>query len=154
MTRLYVKRFVSTVVQCGRCNNTFAKKARNHRYCDQCRYPQRKPNVVQLSTSTTGAISELRVASDLMAAGWQVFRALSPSCYCDLIAVKDGKVRHIEARTARYTVGGVLSYPKNHHRDATEFAVFTPDDGKITYIPILIGHEDLKREMETWPDAI
>ena len=51
------------------------------------------------NSSTTGAISELRVAVDLMCKGYNVFRALSPSCPCDLAVLKNGKLLRIEVRT-------------------------------------------------------
>jgi predicted nucleic acid-binding Zn ribbon protein len=53
-----------------------------------------------LSTGTVGAINELKVACDLFTKGYEVFRALSPSCSCDLIALKNGVASKIEVRTA------------------------------------------------------
>ena len=52
--------------------------------------------------STRGAISELTVSANLMARGYEVFRALSPSASCDLIALKDGEVLRVEVRTGTY----------------------------------------------------
>lgn len=48
---------------------------------------------------TTGAVSELRVAADLLERGYEVFRAVSPSCSCDLAVLKDGKLVRVEVRT-------------------------------------------------------
>ena len=53
-----------------------------------------------IPTSTVGAISELRVAVDLLDKGYEVFRALSSSCSCDLAVLKNGKLLRIEVRTA------------------------------------------------------
>ena len=53
-----------------------------------------------LPKGTVGAINELRAAVYLMAQGYEVFRALSPSCSCDLAVLKDGSLRRIEVRTA------------------------------------------------------
>jgi len=51
------------------------------------------PNIPRLSSGTTGAISELVAAADLMRHGYHVFRALSPNCPSDLVIY----------RTVRYT---------------------------------------------------
>jgi len=85
------------------------------RYCnDTCkssylsvRYREQNPFSGQ-STSTTGAISELRVAVDLMSKGYNVFRALSPSCPCDLAILKDGQLLKIEVRTTYRTASGKI----------------------------------------------
>src|SRR5229473_1308913 len=42
-----------------------------------------------LSASKVGAISELVVTADLLAKGFDVFRALSPAASCDLAIVRD-----------------------------------------------------------------
>ena len=55
-----------------------------------------------ISTGTKGTISELRIAVDLLQKGYEVFRALSPSCSCDLAILKDGKLLRIESRTGFY----------------------------------------------------
>lgn len=52
-----------------------------------------------ISSSTVGAVGELRVAADLLTKGFEVFRALSPTCSCDLLAMKDGRIIRIECRT-------------------------------------------------------
>lgn len=53
-----------------------------------------------LPTGTTGTISELRVCVDLLARGYEVFRAVSANCSCDLAVLKDGALLRIEVRTA------------------------------------------------------
>lgn len=52
-----------------------------------------------LPTGTVGAINELRVSVDLMARGYAVFRALSPSCPCDLAILKDDNLIRVEVKT-------------------------------------------------------
>jgi hypothetical protein len=87
-----------------------------------------------INTGTVGAISELRVSVDLLAKGYEVFRALSPACSCDLAILKDGKLLRIEVRTAyRSKNGGIVS---NHSRfNADHFALVLPDE--IVYEPQL-----------------
>ena len=46
------------------------------------------------SIGTTGAIAELVVATDLLGRGYEVFRALSPSCSGDLAVLKNGEARY------------------------------------------------------------
>lgn len=41
----------------------------------------------------------MRVAVDLLSRGYNVFRALSPSCPCDLAVLKNGKLVRVEVRT-------------------------------------------------------
>ena len=69
------------------------------------------------SPATTGAISELRVSVDLLAKGYDVFRALSPSCTCDLAIIKDGKLFRIEVRTTHMRLDGT---PTRNHGDKTK----------------------------------
>jgi len=56
------------------------------------------------NTGTIGAINELYVSSDLMARGLSVFRALSPSCKCDLIVMlHNGDLKRVEVKTGHIT---------------------------------------------------
>jgi hypothetical protein len=52
-----------------------------------------------MSTGNTGAISELVVCTDLLQKGYDVFRALSPSSACDLVALKNGQCYRVEVKT-------------------------------------------------------
>jgi len=63
-----------------------------------------------LSTGTVGAISELKTAKDLLIKGYEVFRAISPSCSCDLAILKKGKLLRVEVRTAyKYPSGKIIT---------------------------------------------
>jgi len=64
--------------------------------------PDLKNNINRdISKSTTGAASELFVSADLLCRGFDVFRAVSPCCSCDLIAVKGKLFLRIEVKTGR-----------------------------------------------------
>lgn len=65
-----------------------------------------------LSTGKTGAISELLVAADLLRLGFDVFRAVSQSCSCDIVALRNGVTVRIEVRTGQRNSSGGLSYSK------------------------------------------
>lgn len=48
---------------------------------------------------TKGAAGELIVCVDLLSKGWEVFRAVSPQCSCDLVAHRAGELVRVEVRT-------------------------------------------------------
>jgi Holliday junction resolvase-like predicted endonuclease len=58
-----------------------------------------KSNFINLPTSSVGAIGELRVSTDLLGKGFEVFRSISPAASCDLIAMKQGKMLRVEVKT-------------------------------------------------------
>lgn len=96
-----------------------------------------RKQISSIDPSTTGAISELIVAIDLMKQGFGVYRAISPSCYADLIAIKDDDIKQYEVRTGQYFIKKngdmVLNYPKV--RTANKLlAIYTALDNKIHYI--------------------
>lgn len=54
---------------------------------------------LDLAPATIGAISELYVVNDLLIKGYEIFRAASPACSCDLIASNNNLLKKIEVRT-------------------------------------------------------
>jgi len=81
-----------------------------------------------ISTGTRGAIVELRVSSNLMALGWQVYRNLSPNGTTDLIAVKN---RHTLRVQCKSSLNGQL---RNLRAGANHLlAIVGADDGEIRY---------------------
>ena len=87
-----------------------------------------------LSSGTIGAISELIISNDLLRRGYAVFRSLSPSCYCDLIAVKNNKKYEIEVRTAFESHNNILNFPKKANGKNVIFAVYVRNRDKIRYL--------------------
>lgn len=67
--------------------------------------------VLGLPTGTIGAIGELVVAADLLLKGYAVFRALSPSCPCDLALLCEDQLYRVEVTTGHRTTDGKLLYP-------------------------------------------
>ena len=118
MPRKYIKKEPRKWLKtCPVCHNEFE----GHFHSIKCRGCKLKEKTefsrykrAGISTSTVGAIQELLVSVDLMEKGYHVFRALSPSCPCDLFALKDGKAFDIEVRTAYRKQDG--SFSKNYHR--------------------------------------
>ena len=88
----------------------------------------------KLSTSKVGALNELRVCSDLISKGFEVFRAVSPACLFDVYAEKNGVGKRIEVRTAYKNKRGDLGFCKNFIR-GEQLALVLPD--QIVYIPTL-----------------
>lgn len=90
------------------------------RFCSKaCRAEQTSADHLEsrgrprLATATTGAVSELLAAVDLTRRGFSVFRAVSPACSCDLIALMGGRVLRVEVRTASEKLkSGRLSFSR------------------------------------------
>lgn len=125
---------------CEGCGNVLVltKHAWNKKFCSTDCYKLKvgaKSPFNGISTGTVGAIAELVVSADLMKRGYEVYRALSQSSSCDLLALKNGILTKIEVKTG-YTNGatGSLSFPKGKMR-ADIFAVVDHRNGTITYIP-------------------
>lgn len=98
-------------------------------------YRERNP-VPTIPKGTVGAIAELAVSVDLLSRGYEVFRALSPHCSCDLAINLGGRLIRVEVRTGRLNSTGGLTYGK-FERDMGRqdiYAVRTKE-GEITYFP-------------------
>ncbi len=128
---------------CLHCKAVFEPKRPSQLYCtSSCRKSLHKERFqvdsvsrrLNLPTPTVGALSELRAATDLMMRGYHVFRALSPSCPCDLVAMHNGACLMIEVRTAyqREPDGHVFA-PRARRINGVVLALVTPD--AIIYEP-------------------
>lgn len=87
-----------------------------------------------VSTGVRGAINELIVCADLMNRGYSVFRSVSQSCFCDVIAVKDSKYTRVEVTTATVTKKGAAVFAP-HDPDAYDLLALVFVDGEIEYRP-------------------
>lgn len=93
-----------------------------------------------LPTGTTGTISELLVAVDLLRKGYAVFRAITPNCPSDLAVLKDGKLLCLEVRTGyRNQDGSVKCTGQDDHRGDVLAIVIGPmwEKHSVHYIPPL-----------------
>lgn len=137
--------------KCEVCGNAISARKKTAKYCsEKCknlfwteRAKSLSPNnkVYNLSTGSIGAIAELMVCVDMMAMGYEVFRAISPSCSSDLIALKKSKAIRIEVRTGRYMSNKSVWYSKIRLKSDV-VAVVTHIDKKIHYYPDLSSHEE------------
>jgi len=87
-----------------------------------------------IPTGTVGAIGEMVVAVDLMKKGYSVFRALSPHCFCDLVAYRGNDSYKIECRTGYRNIRtDSISFPKTIRDGVDIFAVYVMSDDKVYY---------------------
>ncbi len=124
---------------CKQCEKILSprKTRRNALFCDkrcqslfnQAIFRELNPRT-GLATGTVGAIGELRVGLDLLMKGYEVFRALSPCCSCDLAILKDKKLFRVEVKTAYRTRTGI-SYSKPKLGKYDVLALVLPE--KINY---------------------
>lgn len=131
--------------RCEICNTEFYNAWKRAKYCSrECRRKRNllisgrsTVNKLDIPTGTIGAIAELAVSQELLSMGYYVFRALSQSCYCDLIAVKNLVTHHIEVRTGyKNSVNNKLSFPRHYREGTTCFAVWERNSGKIFYLDL------------------
>ena len=136
-------------LKCFVCQKEFSACQPNQKVCSsECRkkhslkYWHFNDEYKHLTSSTVGAIAEIVVAIDLMKKGFSVFRGLSPSCYCDLIAVetKTKKKLELEVRTGRRSFSGKLEFPtilsKHNNGNITGYAVMERHNEKIYYFDL------------------
>lgn len=84
-------------------------------------------------TSNTGAAHELLVSADLMLKGYEVFRALSPDCPCDLAILKEGRLLRVQVTTGYRNLKGKVTWPPKDPSKHDLLAVVI--SGDITYSP-------------------
>lgn len=131
---------------CPECGATFFIGSRNRRYCSvECRKAagdRLRPRAawmistdLSVSKATRGAISEMRAAADLMARGFHVFRAMSSSCPCDLVAwIPSGRVVRIEVKSAMTYPASGRVYRPVLTRNEFDVVCFVSEGG-LTYEP-------------------
>lgn len=88
------------------------------------------------TSATTGAISELLVAIDLLSKCYHIFRSESPNSPCDLIAVKNNICIKIEVRTIARNLNGTIPQSAYMEREIGVvdcFAFVFKEDSSISY---------------------
>jgi len=130
---------------CRQCSEMFMTSIPNKIYCSiKCSgesFKERtgRSSALKLPTATVGAISELKLSTDLMTKGYSVFRALSAACFCDFIAIKDDKTIMVEARTGYMNkVSGTPSFPRVMHGKIDCFAVYFPLESSCKYYDLTL----------------
>jgi hypothetical protein len=74
-----------------------------------------------------------------MRRGFDVYRALSPACPCDLVAIHGNRVLRIEVKSATLYINGVISLGKLAPSQVGRCDVLASvtQDGKVYYDPEL-----------------
>ena len=87
-----------------------------------------------LANGTLGAMRELVVCADLLSRGFDVFRAVSPSCSFDLVAHRSGRLYRVEVSTGFARPDGSISHSK---RDTSRFDLLglVLQSGDVAYQP-------------------
>lgn len=138
---------MSEAEACKFCRKPLSeRKIRRHAlYCDRIcsrnfvkkQYASLNGRDGTVSRATVGAVSELIVSVDLLRRGYDVFRALSPSCSCDLVILKNGRVIRVEVRTGVINTGGKIAHAwKEKDRDRSDVLAVVVN-GSIIYKPEL-----------------
>lgn len=129
-------------VYCVYCKETAETEYKRTKFCSNdcasayAREKHGRERTFPVATATVGAISELEVAAYLMKQGYSVFRALSPACFCDLIAIKDGEIISLEVRTGYRSLTGNLAYPTKVRGNVDMYAIYVPPENQVILIPI------------------
>jgi predicted AAA+ superfamily ATPase len=100
---VYEKKMEKETFVCQMCGCDYTPRQRNSRYCDDCRAKRSVKNTIKawpnvnLHGGFIGALSELRVAIELMSHGFEVYRNMCAFGSVDIIAYrKDDTIIAIE----------------------------------------------------------
>lgn len=127
--------WVPPTLKCAypQCGVLFEQDAPRQKYhhpdCRKQHYYEKNRKVAHpgLTTGTSGAIGELRVATDLLAKGHDVFRSMSANCWTDLVVYSGGKFLSVEVKTGHRTKTGKLRHPRPKTQPDI-LAVVLPDE--------------------------
>lgn len=126
-------------IDCYVCHKLFIPRNNRGKYCSiECykKYNTMRTGRISnknIPASTVGAVSEMAVCLDLLERGYSVFRSMSPSCPCDLIAMKDGKIERIEVKTGYRAIDGKLTYPATKNNKFDKLAIYIRTNKEVIY---------------------
>lgn len=128
---------------CVGCLKDFKTSFPNTKACsNECRQAfakKRTRNMYGIGTASVGTIAEMEVCCEMLKRGYSVFRTVSQSSFCDVVAIKGSEVMMLEVRTGYYCPSGYISYPKIIHNkisNPTHYAVFVAETNEISIIKI------------------
>lgn len=126
-------------LQCEECKENFLHYSPHAKTCGEvCRKVRAKRLSgryadTSIPTGTVGAISEIIISVDLMKKGYAVFRSLSQSCFCDIIAIKGKTVLKIEIRTGYKSTSGKICFPTKTHGEIDIYGIYERAGDKCYY---------------------
>lgn len=142
---------------CLRCNQKLDVGGMGRKFCSlKCRQAHtaetyRPINFLQARcTADKGAMCELLAGAHLMRNGYQVFRSLSPSAECDLIAIRDNSLLRVEVKSGSFSFAGTLSYPTP--KDGSKYDVLLVVDavsGDVYSLPGMDGFKAIPTQRTT-----
>lgn len=103
-------------IQCGKEWTPTLQKRAGKMCSTPCRNAWNKNAVKPLNhlpmrcTADKGALSELVASADLLRKGYQVFRSVSASATCDMLAMDSNGILRIEVKSAVITPAGTFTY--------------------------------------------
>lgn len=100
------------------------------------RYHKNNGRASGINTASVGALHEMLVSADLMKRGFYVFRALSPSCPCDLIVMHGKTVLRVEVTTGYAILSGKIMSPRRMHLALRYLLLWYPSQGKSSILRI------------------
>ena len=92
--------------------------------------------VSRVSPSVAGKISELLVAADLMARGWQVFFPVYSNKGHDIVAIKNDKIITVEVRSGSKSKTGLVSCYKRPEDHSDHYGIVATGE-PVHYEPAL-----------------
>lgn len=137
-----------TCVRCGKPIPEERLRGNNRlrvKFCSrECSHHLARPiRDVALPTGTVGALGELVVSVDLLRHGFEVFRSVSQSCSCDLIAMKNTELLRVEVRTGNRNSNGKILAPVNRDQlGRFDILAIVLDDRDVVYVPDRITGAD------------
>ena len=128
--------------RCPGCGEIFIITRKGKRYCSKsCRVKHeckwKSSGIKGVCAGTVGAIAELVVSTDLLKRGFAVFRALSPSCSCDLVILKSNKLLRLEVKTGyRNPQSGKIVTPQSKTKNTYDILAAVVGE-EIIYVPAI-----------------
>ena len=80
-----------------------------------------------LPTATVGAVSELVVCCELLKMGYEVFRAVSPACSCDIAILKNKILTRVEVRSGCILPSGKITFATSSNERYDIMAIVTKE---------------------------
>ena len=98
---------------CSVCKKTKKTNQIRQKLCDEkCRKEfYGRQGRLNIATSSVGAISEMAICIEMLKRGYSVFRTVSQSSFCDVIAVKKKEILMMEVRTGYKDLSGNITFP-------------------------------------------
>ncbi len=126
--------------ECLYCGKPYAAYRPTQKYCGStCKnasHAERyfSPHGSVVDKQASGALSEMIVCSDLLRKGYHVYRNVSASGPCDLIATRSEDLIRVEVKSGYLLPSGKLSYPKPRPHYTYDILAVVLRDDSLRYL--------------------